>query len=103
MIATVPEWFAEVLGRPVPAENETVTINGTEAVMRGGVLRAQGMVSGAQGQTSDTFGFKWAKRDTFEGGVASYMRDWLVARYGDVAEMPWLADAPAQLAGLPRN
>jgi ubiquinone/menaquinone biosynthesis C-methylase UbiE len=94
MIATVPGWFAELLGRPIPAENETVTINGTEAVMRGGVLRAQGVVSGAQVQTSETFGFKWAKRDTFEGGVASYMRDWLVSRYGDVAAAPWLLAGP---------
>lgn len=82
-------WFAEVLGRPVPAEGADVIVSGREAVMSDGVLRAREIVSAAQGQTRETFGFKWAKRDTFEGGVVDYMRTWLVEKYGDVTAAPW--------------
>ncbi|MCC6338258.1 MAG: class I SAM-dependent methyltransferase [Myxococcales bacterium] len=49
------------------------------------------MVSARQQQTSDTFGFKWALRDTFEGPAArARMREWLVERYGALETDPWL-------------
>ena len=42
---------------------------------------------------SETFGFKWKKRDTFESAASlARMREWLVERYGDVAKAAWLAD-----------
>ena len=67
--------------------------SGREFVVRKGVLRAIEYVSSAQAQTSEVFGYKWNRRDTFESANArSVMRDWLRARYGEPSEMPWLTD-----------
>lgn len=39
-------------------------------------------VSGAQKQTDEAFGFKWAKRDTYESEASkTNMRRWLIERY----------------------
>lgn len=39
-------------------------------------------VSGAQTQTDEAFGFKWAKRDTYESEASkTNMRRWLIERY----------------------
>jgi len=39
-------------------------------------------VSGAQRQTDEAFGFKWAKRDTYESEASkANMRRWLIERY----------------------
>ena len=50
--------------------------------------------SAAQSQTRDAFGFKWAKRDTYESlAVTENMRRWLIERYcgGDAARLGgWL-------------
>ena len=41
-------------------------------------------LSAAQGQTSEAFGFKWSKRDTYESAaVQSTGRRWLLERYCD--------------------
>jgi SAM-dependent methyltransferase len=58
--------------------------------MRDGILRAREFISAAQDQTKDTFGFKWAKRDTFEGEPLKFLRQWLIEKYGNVAAAPWL-------------
>ncbi|TVR11196.1 MAG: class I SAM-dependent methyltransferase [Salinarimonadaceae bacterium] len=51
----------------------------------GGIPRAQSFVSQAQEQTRDSFGFKWEKRDTFEGGIVDYAVEWLAEKYGSAA------------------
>jgi arsenite methyltransferase len=89
---TSPEWLASILGASLPSEGGSVTVRGHVLTMIEGILRAQEFVSAAQQQTKDTFGFKWAKRDTFEGGVTSYMRTWLAEKYGDLGSAPWLAE-----------
>src|SRR5262245_314382 len=83
-------WYAELLGAPLPAEGHSVTVRGRTLAMLDGILRAQELVSTAQNQTSETFGFKWAKRDTFEGAPLGFATQWLVERYGEVAEAPYL-------------
>jgi arsenite methyltransferase len=84
--------LSEVTGVTLPAEGD-VSIGGRQFVVRNGVLRALELVSEAQAQTSDVFGYKWNRRDTFESANArSAMRDWLRSRYGEPTEMPWLAD-----------
>jgi SAM-dependent methyltransferase len=61
--------------------------------MRGGILRAEAVASGAQHQTEETFGFKWNQRHTFESEASlTRMREWLQERYGDVAGARWLKD-----------
>jgi SAM-dependent methyltransferase len=83
-------WFADLLGVPLPAEGQSVDVQGRTLTMRDGILRAREFVSAAQNQTSDTFGFKWAKRETFEGEPLKFLRQWLIDKYGNIAEAPWL-------------
>ena len=85
-----PDWVGELLGTKLPAEGGTFNAHGRSMTMVAGIPRAAEFVSSAQDQTRDTFGFKWAKRDTFEGEVAVNMRRWLIEKYGDVATAPWL-------------
>ena len=37
-------------------------------------------------KTSNTFGYKWKKRDTFENNVNKHMEFWLYERYGELKE-----------------
>jgi SAM-dependent methyltransferase len=87
------DWFADLLGVSLPPEGQSVELFGRTLTMHGGILRAQGLVSLAQEQTRDAFGFKWAKRDTFEGESTRVMKAWLIEKYGNVREAPWLFDA----------
>jgi SAM-dependent methyltransferase len=83
-------WLADLLGAMVPAEGQSVEAHGRGLTMRDGILRAREFISAAQDQTKDTFGFKWAKRDTFEGEPLKFLRQWLIEKYGNVAAAPWL-------------
>jgi arsenite methyltransferase len=70
---------------------------GDEFELRDGILRQRAVVSERQAQTSDTFGFKWHKRDTFESEASlARMREWLVERYGDVSTAAWWDEYGAQ-------
>ena len=40
-----------------------------------GIFRNNGIYSASQGQTSDTFAFKWAKRATYESDVVHQKRN----------------------------
>lgn len=81
-----PEWFMDFLGlKEYWAENQEVDLNGSSFVMHDGIPRSAGLVSNAQQQTSDVFGFKWHQRDSFESEAArSMMRKWANERYGDI-------------------
>ena len=86
-----PEWIWPLFGcENVPDEGAKLTCNGRGLVVVRGIPRSQELVSSAQAQTRETFVFKWAKRDTFEGGVARYMKQWLQEKYGDMATAGWL-------------
>lgn len=90
----VPEWFSNVFGFDAPpADGSSLELGGTRYLLDGGVLRAEVLVSEAQAQTADTFGFKWQRIDTFAGETAvERSRNWLLERYGDVAAAPWWED-----------
>jgi SAM-dependent methyltransferase len=76
-----PDWFTELVG----------DLADEGFVVRDGILRQERLLSESQAQTSDAFGFKWAKRDTFESDASlSRMRDWLRERYGAIEEAVWL-------------
>lgn len=76
-------WFADILGRPEPAEGESVAFHGGRAVMQGGVLRLDGEHEARQDQTREMFGFKWGKRDTYASPeVNSAQMVWLNSRFG---------------------
>jgi arsenite methyltransferase len=87
-----PDWLWDYLGTPGPWEGAR-DIGGQQFVVRGGIPRQQSLLTQAQAQTEETFGFKWKKRETFESDTSlKFMRRWLVERYGDVANADWLAE-----------
>ena len=88
----IPEWLSELVGGPLPEEGESTELSGCMVVRRGGILRVVNDVSSAQQQTRDVFGFKWSKRDTFEGELANNMLRWLLEKYGDVSKANWLPE-----------
>jgi SAM-dependent methyltransferase len=77
--------------QPAP-EGQSVVVRGRALTTVRGIPRAAEFVSAAQEQTRETFGFKWAKRDAFEGGVTSYMRTWLPEKYGEVVNAGWFEE-----------
>lgn len=90
--AAAPEWLLTLMGVRSFAEGDTIDFSGQPFVVRGGIARSRHAISPAQRQTSDTFGFKWKKRSTFDSPASlARLREWLIARYGDVANAPWLA------------
>jgi arsenite methyltransferase len=82
--------LSELAGTPIPVSGSFPI--GAETFVAGeGILRSQRLVSAQQRQTSDTFGYKWHRRDTFESeAVLGHVRAWLKQRYGDPAGYDWL-------------
>jgi arsenite methyltransferase len=95
MIAPVqtPPWLFEVLGLPPLEEGDTATAAGVPLELRGGILRSCSLLSAAQAQTADTFGFKWHRRDSFESeAMRAPIRRWLIERYGELEDADWWSD-----------
>jgi SAM-dependent methyltransferase len=89
----MPDWLRKVLGTESLEEGATFELRGQAFVVRHGIPRSRKLLSKAQAQTSETFGFKWKKRDTFDSPASlARMRAWLLERYGDLAQAPWLAE-----------
>ncbi len=56
--------------------------NHPDFVVEGGIPRQKSVFTPSQNQTSNTFGFKWQKRDTYESeAVQSASKAWLEERY----------------------
>jgi arsenite methyltransferase len=89
---SIPPWVEELLGTEIPVDGARFTANGVRLVREGDILRAENILSSSQSQTSQTFAYKWKRRDTFEGVVSENMRQWLIERYGDVCKAPWLEE-----------
>lgn len=88
----LPDWFWEYIGQPGPWEGER-PVGGQAFLLREGIPRSKALLSEAQAQTEETFGFKWQQRDTFESPASlARMRTWLVERYGEVARAEWLGE-----------
>lgn len=90
----IASWIWPLLGQQIiPAEGDRWSHLGQSLVMQDGVPRLQALASAAQAQTEQSFGFKWAKRETFESEASlAHARNWLVSRYGDMTEAAWLRD-----------
>tara|TARA_B100000579_G_scaffold403294_1_gene387203 strand:- start:486 stop:1505 length:1020 start_codon:yes stop_codon:yes gene_type:complete len=84
-----PAWFWELLESQKQEEGQSFTLNGSEMRMVGGIPRSESFLSSHQTQTRDAFGFKWAKRDTFENKVADELKVWLAEKYGNILEEGW--------------
>lgn len=88
--AQTPEWLFELLGLPPLEEGAAGSAGGVSVEMRDGILRSRSLLSAAQAQTADIFGFKWSRRDTFESeAMRAPIREWLVERYGDLEGANW--------------
>ena len=89
----MPAWLWDVLGTPPCPEESVFSLRDQEFVVTDGIPRVRRLISKAQAQTSETFGFKWKKRDSFDSVASlSRMREWLVERYGDLTTAPWLSE-----------
>ena len=69
--APMPPWVAEVLGLGQLDEGLEFSLGGQAFVVRNGLPRSSKLVSAAQAQTSETFGFKWKKVDTFDSPAST--------------------------------
>jgi len=88
----LPRWFWDYLGTGGPWAGER-PMSGQLFVIRDGIPRSRALLSDAQAQTEEAFGFKWKKRDTFDSPASlAGARKWLIERYGDVAHSDWLAE-----------
>lgn len=86
-------WLWRVLRTNEQGDGANFAVNGQPFVMRAGIPRSQALLSEAQAQTEEAFGFKWKKRDTFESATSlARMRGWLLERYGDIANAPWFEE-----------
>jgi len=89
--AQMPAWLKELLGTPSLAEGQSFEFGGQTFVLKDGIPRSSKLVTDAQAQTSDTFGFKWKKVETFDSPASlARMREWLIERYGDLSKASWL-------------
>lgn len=92
-VTPMPSWVAEILGVRQLDEGLEFSLGGQSFVVRGGLPRSSKLISAAQAQTSETFGFKWKRVDTFDSPASlARMREWLIERYGNLAAAPWLAE-----------
>ena len=83
------EWLWKVLGSPPLKEGESANVQGQDVVVHEGLPRVRSLVSAAQAQTREAFGFKWAKRDTFESEASlKRMRDWLNVKWMTHSGLP---------------
>lgn len=85
-------WLPALLGlETLPEEGREVELQGARYVMRDGILRSTSLVSEAQQQTSSSFGYQWQKRELYDRPeVRAEARRWLLDRYGDPRQAPWL-------------
>ncbi len=87
------DWYSELLDLTNSMrEGQKQEVNGVDMVMAGGILRNPSVTSVSQKQTETVFGYKWKKRDTFEGGLPARMRSWLIDKYGDVPNSQYFKD-----------
>lgn len=78
------DWFSELLGVMAPVEGDTVSLGDRKFVRSGDILREIGLATASQKQTATAFGYKWRRRDSYDGGnLLSAIGDWLRERYGD--------------------
>ncbi len=86
-------WLADLLGVGALEEGATLKVRGLELAVRDGIPRVASLVTQAQADTAEMFGFKWSQQDTYASEpYLAKTRAWMVERYGDPAEWPWLAE-----------
>lgn len=91
--AVTPPWLLELVDSPSADDGVEVRANGHGFVWRNGILREQAGPSEPNSQMAEAFGFKWSRWDTYESDLAlASRREWLLERYGEVANASWWDD-----------
>lgn len=84
-------WIESVLGAPLPEEGARIELADQPAVMKDGVLTFVADHEAGQGQTSEAFGFKWGKQDTYASPeIREASREWLSQRFGGRSVLSYL-------------
>jgi arsenite methyltransferase len=87
---TDPGWLTTLFGLPAAEDGNEVLLRDQLFVRRDGIWRCRSVADADQAQTAATFGFKWAKRATFERPEAlERVARYLDERYGDVSGASW--------------
>jgi arsenite methyltransferase len=73
-----------VSGKPLHRDGDALrAADGRSFPIRSGIPRFVGSLDDGQRQTSDTFGFKWAKTETYDSPeVHDFALAWMLERYG---------------------
>lgn len=87
-----PDWTETLFQTSIPSDATPFQVAGITLHRQNDIFCTSAMHSKTQEHTSQTFGFKWQKRDTFEGALSTKMRSWLLEKYGDVCSAGWFAD-----------
>ena len=64
--STYPGWFEEALRIELPGEGGSVSIGDRDFIMRNGLLRDSQIDDEMQRQTSESFGYKWSRTETYK-------------------------------------
>ncbi|MEO8360831.1 MAG: class I SAM-dependent methyltransferase [Vicinamibacteria bacterium] len=63
-------------------EGQGITLGSREYILVRNILRQKSVYSASQDQTKTAFGFKWAKRDTYESPtMLANHKQWMIQRY----------------------
>ena len=79
-----PSWLWKLIGIDQPEENQILKIRGMSFKIINSIPRFMQDNSENQQQTSDIFGYKWKKRDTFEDNISDHLSVWLDKKYGKI-------------------
>jgi SAM-dependent methyltransferase len=85
------DWFAKLVGLDALTEGAQFERFGQDFIVEDSILRSRKLHTDTQGQTEKTFGYKWTKRDSYEGELTNVFGNWLAEKYGDVVTPEWLA------------
>ena len=93
MTSSQPVWLSQLLGVQFPEDGKSFSISNAPYVMRAGIPRSLDILSPAQAQTRDTFGFIWSGEDRFRSDASlGMLADWYKTNYGDVALAEWWSE-----------
>ncbi|MDA7546266.1 methyltransferase domain-containing protein [Alphaproteobacteria bacterium] len=81
-----PSWFWKMINQNHLKNDDVFTTEGIVFKIKNQIPRLVNKNSENQEQTSDIFGFKCHKRDTFENNITKHMGVWLKKKYGELGD-----------------
>lgn len=86
-----PTWFWDLLIDQPEGASEFLERNPLWRLEEG-IPRSPSVATKEQQQTSDTFGYKWKKRETFEDFAKTFTPKWLKEKYGAFSSLDFLTE-----------